>query len=231
MERAVLEGLTRSRELLDASGSATEAERLRADLKKFYPSRFGREVRAHERDDECELHLLARDDTTDPARMRALLNDILLHGRSQTACVALRDEFSGEVEQYQQPGLQSAEVEILRRLPERVSSASIVVHPRIVAEDLLEGRKWILCCEAARPMDALAVGVVTTSTETSIVFTRAVLFDTRLDPQKTEQWFLQVLRLLGQPFDSQKRAVIRDGVRRIMEQITAGHGTVRVQEL
>jgi len=80
-------------------------------------------------------------------------------------------------------------------------------------------------------MDALAVGLLVMDGEISIVFARAIVFDTRLDPAKDQNWFQSTIRLLGQSFDPQKTGVIRDAVRRIADQLSSGGSGVQVLEL
>lgn len=48
---------------------------------------------------------------------------------------------------------------------------------------------------------------------------------------KASAWFEDVIGVLGRPFDAQKHRVVREAVRRIIEQASAGHSAILVEEL
>ena len=95
----------------------------------------------------------------------------------------------------------------------------------------MEQRRWIICYDASKPIEALAIGIIAMQSECSLIFAKAIFFDTQLDSQKKEEWFKEVSRALTRPFDQQKSARIRSAVNQIVAQLSTGQSAIRVEEL
>ncbi len=232
MEGTVLLAARRLIELLRASDSSARIDALVSDLEKFgYGSEFSKLRSSEKRLVGVDLCVISRDDVANAAKLRKRLADALLGSARQQACFVLRDDLSSEVDTFQLPRTESVVATIIERLATAVTDASVAVHAEIVDEGVLEQRKWVLCYDQAHPIDTLAIGVMAMERESSVVYARALLFDTRLDMDKASAWFEDVIGVLGRPFDAQKHRVVREAVRRIIEQASAGHSAILVEEL
>ena len=232
MEQTVRRAAQRLIELLQASRSSKRVDALVGDFEKFgYGPDFSRLHSKKPRAAGVDLRILSREDVGTPSSIRRLLADVLLRSPLGQACFVVRDDSASDVETFPVPRRGAAEEAILERLPEGVANASVVIHPEVVDEGVLEQRKWIICYDAARPIEALALGVMALERESSVVYARAIFFDTELDSGKDDAWFSEAMRVLGRPFDAQKQRVVQEAVRRIVQQASSGHSIIEVEEL
>lgn len=229
MEASILSAATRLIVLLRASSSHAEIGRMADEFTTAgYGRLFGslRAQRAREPGTSCVR--VAREDLSEPQRIRAILAHCLTSGTHQAACIICPEDVSAEVEKFPISDFAACEVELLAMLAESVAKAGLRIVPEMVGEDLLASRRWVLCQDISEPTDALAIGLIPLQGEVSVVFARAVVFETILDQTKTEGWISSTARMLGRPFDGQKDRTVRDAVRRVAGQFAAGENSVTV---
>jgi hypothetical protein len=231
MEGVIRRGAIRWLQLLTASSNSSEVNRIVDEFQKagygdeFEPLRVG-----HGREIGYEFRAIPREEVSNEKEMKALISNVVTSSTKQGACLIVRDDSSSDLALFRSTDSVLPEKEILSRLPDCIEKASLMVLPEIIEESLLQRRKWVVCVDQARPMDAFAVGILPMETEFSVVFARAIVFSTILDTNKDQVWFQGAVRLLGQGFDVQKSGVIRDAVRRIADQISTGRPSTKVIE-
>jgi hypothetical protein len=232
MERTVQWAAHRLIELLHASQSRKRVDALVGDFETYGYGRDFTLLRSRRtRVPGVDLRMLSREEAGTPTTVRGRLADVLLRSPLKQACFVLRDDSAADVETFPVPRRGAAEAAILERLPAVVADASVAIHPEVVDEGVLEQRKWIICYDAANPMESLAIGVMAMERESSVVYARAIFFDTELDSGKNDAWFSDAMRVLGRPFDAQKQKVVQEAVRRIIQQASSGHSNIEVEEL
>jgi hypothetical protein len=232
MERVIKQGAIRWLHLLTASGAYADVNQVIEEFKRAgYRDDFESLRVDQGRQPGYEFRSVMRDEVSKNGEMKVLISEIITSSIRQGACVVVRDEANSDVAQFPTVTSVSPEMEILSRLPDQLSRAGMMVLPEIIDEGILHKRKWVVCVDQSRPMDALAVGVLPMETEFSVVYARAIVFDTKLDPAKDQNWFQTTIRLLGQGFDGQKTGIVREAVRRVADQISTGRSSVQVLEL
>lgn len=232
MATTILDATRRHVELLKASDSSADIQDIVNDFSKFgFGSSFSDALDRGERADGCDLHVLSRNDTRDERTLPKLIADTLLHSEKTSACIVLRDETPANPEVFPVTTAGAAEDMILAHLLEQLSDAAIGVYGAVVSENILERRKWIICYDLSKPIEALCIGIYSTGTECSVIFAKGIFFETALDSMKEAKWFSETIKTLSGPFDAQKHAKIAGVVRNILSQASAGYSSVRVQEV
>lgn len=232
MEQVIKEGAARWLYLRNASGAGIEVEQVVSEFKKAgYGDTFDSLGAERSRAGGYDCRLVSRDDASNEAHMKKLLSEVLTSSTRQNACIIVRDEPGGEAEKFPLVKEVSPENEIFRRLSDIVLSAGLTVLPEVVEEGLLQRRKWVVCIHPSKPMDAWAIGILPMDTEFSVVYSRAIAFDTKLASEKNQEWFQSTIRLLGQTFDAQMAVVVSDAVRSIADQMSTGMSSTLVYEL
>jgi hypothetical protein len=232
LSRTILAGAKRFCDLLEAAGSPADVDEIAKDFRKCgFNDDFPAEARRRKRESGCEVTLISRADVNSRRTLQLLLADILLNSPRRNACVVVRDELGGEIDSIAAPSFAVDDPDITNRLASALASASIDVHQEIVEEGALEKRKWIVCYDRSKPIDAIAIGILVVPPNCSLTFARAILFETQLDSQKGDAWFREAEGVLGRQFDQQKGTVVKNAMRDVITQLSTGQSAVRVQEL
>lgn len=165
---------------------------------------------------------VSRDQVADAGAIKQMISHLLTDASQAKACLILRDDSFAEIEKLPRPSSGNPEDALIRGLEAEASQLNLFVEREPIIESPLENRRWILCCELENPTSAIAVGILPTDNKLSICTARAVAFETHLSQDKDRQWIESTARLLGEAFDSQKLAQLRDVLRKITHQETAG---------
>jgi len=232
MERAILTGVDRWLQLLQASGAQSDVNEVVSDFEKAgYTREFSALKVDRERLQGYLCRFVSKDDAGKETELQAQISQILTTSELRGACLIVRDEGGTDLEKLPPCDSVTLEAGLLALLPEQLSQASLMVLHEIVTEDASQNRKWVICYDQSEPRDALAIGLLPLDAELSVVYARAVVFDTRLDSTKDEAWLRSTTKLAAKSFDAQKSEAVRGAVRRIADQISPAGSMRGVTEL
>lgn len=229
LEKTILQGATRWIHLLTASEKYPEVNKVVEEFKRAGYTEEMSLLKVNEaRESGYQCKLITKDAVSNESKTRGLIYDLLLNSPRKDACLIVKDEHASDVERYHVAQGVAVDWEIVKSLPAIATKFSVGVIPDVVEENLLEARKWVLCYDIGNESSAIAVGIIPTGTYCSVVYSRAVVFDTQVNQQKDESWLRATAQLLGEPFDHQKLDGIRDAIRQIVQQLTPSRDDVQV---
>lgn len=232
MEKAILDGVIKRINLLNAQQQSLEANRIIDEFKAFgFTEEMSLLKINHSREEGYQCKIITKDIVSREMDARSVIYDLLLNSPRKNACIIVRDEQISDPDKFPVSAEIEIEKEIIKELANGFGDLGFEVISEPIEENMLETRKWVVCYDRAEPTSASAIGILPTRNHYSIVYSRAIIFDTQVNMDKDESWFKKSVQLLSGSFDPQKQDGIRDAIKKISLKLAPSRSDIKIHKV